>query len=143
MDYYVSYSTQAAPLDHGAIIVDNSYLVMNAMLKWLDFVITAGLSIIIILLVIYLLVNTYNKCKKIVFLIKDTNEKVTSIENMLKKAYQTQNIKSIEEATCIINNKEKETMKSENVFIVDESGVVTTNNNEDKDNFMVEIDSIK
>lgn len=143
MNYYVSYSTQAAPLDHGAIIVDNSYLVMNAMLKWLDFVITAGLSIIIILLVIYLLVNTYNKCKKIVFLIKDTNEKVTSIENMLKKAYQTQNIKSIEEATCIINNKEKETMKSENVFIVDESGVVTTNNNEDKDNFIVEIDSIK
>lgn len=136
MDYYVSYSTQAAPLDHGAIIVDNSYLVMNAMLKWLDFVITAGLSIIIILLVIYLLVKAYNKCKKIVFLIKDTNEKVTSIENMLKKAYQTQNIKSIEEATCIINNKEKETMKSENVFIVDESGVVTTNNNEDKDNFI-------
>lgn len=152
MDYYVSYSTQAAPLNHGAIVVDNSFVLLSAIGNLIVDLFKMSIVLAIIILTIYFIYKAVSKVvekyKRIMFLLEDTNKKVTLIEEKLNRCYHKKNLsKSITANNYIENHADNSSSSEEqsNVFIVDTDGVITTKENasDDKKDLIVELDSIR
>lgn len=152
MNYYVSYSTQSAPLDHGVIIVDNSFVLLSAIGNFIVDLFKMSIFLAIITLGIYFIYKVVSKVvekyKRIMFLLEDTNKKVTLIEEKLNGCYHKKNLtKSITAKDYIENHENNSNIDEEqsNVFIVDADGVITTkeSNSNDKEDFIVELDSTR
>lgn len=112
------YYTNEIPITGGAYLKpDYTYIYLSKVINFSVIV----LNIILVLLVAYfvytLLTMLYRKYQHVMFLIKDTNEKVNNLNNYIQ-------MKSTENRQPTIKRLQLKSKSKENVYIVDTDGTI-------------------